>query len=97
MSLLRSELSRLKREGEAKVKALTSGDDTIKCLIKGCNFETKGNLMVHVSRKHGINRTQYLIMNRLPYSTRLYGAQFGQTMREDSNIMAYHRKRRGEK
>ena len=94
---LNNELLRMKRREEAKVHALASTQGTVlKCLEKKCKYETEGNLTSHVRRTHGLSKTQYLLRHRLPMNTRLYGEKLGEHYRAAGNIMAYHKKKRGQ-
>lgn len=91
---LRSELTLIRQRGARKIKRITSDQNVVKCLMKGCKFETTGNLVKHVTKMHGLNRTQYLIIHKLPYDMRLYGSAYGEYMREESNLKKYRERKK---
>lgn len=79
MSNLQSELAKMIRHAEKNVYARGVHSATgVKCLERGCSFESEGNLTMHVRKVHGISKHQYLAKHRLPFDTRMYGKEMGE-------------------
>jgi len=52
--------------------------------------------MLHVSRVHGLTRTQYLAKHKLPYTTRLYTKKHAEKMQQAALLRETNKNAKGE-
>lgn len=75
-----SQITRMYRQGGRN--AWQQAADNTYCLEKKCDFKSETNLMLHVSRVHKLNRTQYLAKHKLPFGTKLYTQKHAEKMQK---------------
>jgi len=90
-----SQITQNNRKGARN--AWVQAKDNTYCLEKGCDFKSEANLMIHVSRVHGLNRTQYLANHKLPFSTRLYTQKHAEKMQRAAELRVINKQLKRER